>query len=133
MSLPAKGKILALDLGNRRTGVAVSDKDQKVAFLRDELEHQSDAELLSLLKSLAEQEDFVGILVGMPLRLSGEASPQTIKVEEQIKQIKESLNLPIATIDERFSTQEAFAPKMKVVDSRSAQILLENYFSSLKS
>lgn len=127
MSLPSKGKILSLDLGTKRTGVSVSDKDQKVAFLRDELLHESDTDLLAQLKKLLDGEAIVGILVGVPLYLSGENSPQTEKVLKQIEKI-EVFGLPMQKIDERFSTSEAFAPKMKVVDSRSAQIILENYF-----
>lgn len=127
MSLPSKGKILSLDLGTKRTGVSVSDKDQKVAFLRDEIEHDSDSDLVAQLKSILAGEEIVGILVGVPLYLSGENSPQTEKVLKQIEKLA-GFSLPIQKIDERFSTMEAFAPKMKVVDSRSAQIILENYF-----
>lgn len=131
MSLPLNGKLLALDLGTRRTGVAVSDKDQQVAFLRDEIEHTNNAELLKKLKPL--MEEVVGVVVGLPLWLSGEKSPQTEKVEAQIELIRDKFDLPIQTIDERFSSQEAFAPKMKIVDSRSAQIILENYFNSKRA
>ena len=127
MSLPSNGKLLSLDLGTKRTGVSVSDKDQKIAFLRDELLHDSDVDLLSQLKTLLAGETVVGILVGLPLYLSGENSPQTEKVLKQIEKL-EVFGLPIEKIDERFSTKEAFSPKMKVVDSRSAQIILENYF-----
>ncbi len=131
MSLPSKGKILSLDLGTKRTGVSVSDKDQTIAFLRDELLHDSDADLLAQLKTLLAGEPIVGILVGVPLYLSGENSPQTEKVLKQIEKL-EVFGLPMQKIDERFSTSEAFAPKMKVVDSRSAQILLENYFNTVR-
>lgn len=127
MSLPSKGKILALDLGTKRTGVSVSDKDQTVAFLRDELIHDSDADLLDQLTKFLAGETIAGILVGVPLYLSGENSPQTEKVLKQIEKL-ETFGLPIQQIDERFSSMEAFAPKMKVVDSRSAQIILENFF-----
>jgi len=129
MSLPLKGKILSLDLGTRRTGVSVSDVDQKIAFLRDEIEHESTDELLNVLKKLCSEEKMVGILAGLPLHMSGAKSEQTERVLQQIETLK-ILELPIETIDERLSTKEAFAPKMKVVDSRAAQILLENFFNN---
>ena len=119
MSLPLKGKILTLDLGTRRTGVSVSDTDQKIAFLRDEIEHNSTEELMETLKELTKEEPIVGILVGLPLHLNGKPSDQTERVLEQIEKLK-SLNLPLQTIDERLSTEEALAPKMKIVDSRAA-------------
>lgn len=126
MSLPLKGKILALDLGTRRTGVSISDVEQKIAFLRDEIEHETIDELPVFLKNLTQEEAIVGILIGLPVHLRGTMSAQTVRVLKQIENIK-SLNLPIQIIDERLSTQEALTPKMKVVDSRAAQILLENF------
>lgn len=132
MSLPNKGKILALDLGTRRTGLALSDEKQKIAFLREEIEHENKEELLTRLQEFIKTEKPVGLLVGLPLRLSGEKSPQTKKTEEQIEAIKQSFKLPLQSIDERWSTRMAASPGIKIVDSRSAQILLETYLGSLE-
>ncbi len=129
MSLPPKGKILALDLGTRRTGVAVSDVDQKIAFLRDEIEHRNNEELYKALTKITEQEKIVGILAGLPINMNGERTEQTEKVAEQIKTLKERLELPIQEMDERLTSKQAAEVGFKVVDSRAAQILLETYFN----
>lgn len=128
--LPTKGKLLALDLGSKRTGVSVSDNGQQVAFLRNEIHHENNEDLFRQLAELLEGETIVGLVVGYPLKLNGEKSPQTEKTEIQIQAIQEQFNLPMATVDERYTSQEAKTPKMKVVDSRSAQILLENFLFS---
>ncbi|MFA6024676.1 MAG: Holliday junction resolvase RuvX [Candidatus Gracilibacteria bacterium] len=133
MLLPSEGKICALDLGTAYTGVSISDKDQKVAFLREEIKHKSNMDLLIKLKKILEEENCIGVLLGLPLRLDGKHSPQTKKAIRQIELIRDACGLPICTIDERFSSQEAFVPRMKRVDSRSAQILLENYIASLSN
>ena len=129
--LPNSGKLLALDLGTRRTGIAVSDLGQKVAFARPELEHASDAELLQQLRVLLKQESIVGVLVGMPLKLDGKESVQTKRVRETVRGL-ETLELPILPVDERWSSHFAenlhgFFTKEHYHDSRAAQIFLETY------
>jgi len=134
--LPKLGKILALDLGTRHTGVAISDTAQKIAFARPELEHHSDTELLAQLQVLTSAETIVGLLLGRPTKLSGEETEQTQKVEESAA-VLAALKLPLEFIDERYSTQNAenlhgFSTKDKYHDSRAAQILLETYLDSLQ-
>ena len=131
--LPKPGKIISLDLGTRRTGVAVSDATQSVAFARPEIEHSSDPALLAALKTLAAAELAVGFLLGRPTKLSGEATEQTEKVEALGQKIA-ALGLPIEFTDERLSTQFAqdlhgFKTDEKHHDSRAAQILMETYLS----
>ncbi|MBT4384282.1 Holliday junction resolvase RuvX [Candidatus Peregrinibacteria bacterium] len=128
MSLPNKGKILSLDLGTKRTGVALSDPSQRVAFPRDEIEHDSLESLIESLSVIIESEKVVGILVGLPLTLSGTESEQTRIAKEYSGKISEHFNLPIDSMDERFTTQEALKKmQSKTVDSDVAQILLVHY------
>lgn len=133
--LPKEGKILALDAGTRRTGVALCDVKQRVAFSRPEIEHQSAKEAVQEIKKLCEVEGIVGILIGMPVKLDGSETEQTQHVKNFIKNLA-VLELPILEADERLSTQFAkdlhgFESKELHVDSRSAQILLETYIDSL--
>ncbi len=135
--LPSTGKLLALDLGTRRTGVAITDAQQRVAFARPELEHKNDRELVKQLKNFLSTELVTGLLLGRPTKLSGEATEQTTIVEATAEALKE-LGIPFEFMDERLSTQFAkdlhgFETKEKHVDSRSAQILLETYLTSLSS
>ncbi len=135
--LPNTGKILALDLGTRRTGVALSDPAQKVAFARPEWEHSNDQELLNILRKFVTQENIVGLLLGRPTKLSGEETLQTQTVEETADQLS-TLGLPLEFIDERLSTEFAqnlhgFKTDEKHHDSRAAQILLENYLLRSRS
>lgn len=133
--LPKEGKILALDAGTRRTGVALSDSKQRVAFTRSEIEHQSTHEAVQEIKKLCELEGIVGILIGLPVKLDGSETEQTKHVKTFIQKLK-GLELPIVEVDERLSTEFAkdlhgFDSKETHVDSRSAQILLERYIDSL--
>lgn len=132
MSLPPKGKILALDLGTRRTGVAITDETQSIAFLRDEIEHTNNEELYFALQKLIAEEKVVGLLVGFPTHLSGEASEQTERVQNQIDELKNRFSLPLVQMDERLSSRQAADIQSKVVDSRAAHILLDTYLNFLR-
>ena len=67
-----KGKILSLDVGTRKTGLAISDIDQTMAFMRPEIIHSSAEELILAIKELIKSESIHELLVGLPLSLSGE-------------------------------------------------------------
>lgn len=128
-ALPKRGKILALDLGTRRVGLAISDEKQRVAFQRTEIEYERESTLFEHLQEIIQKEKIVGLLVGLPLTLSGESSIQTKKVLRQIQKLKTIFPLPIQLMDERWTTQQAktSANSKAPLDSRAAQILLENY------
>lgn len=126
-SLPNRGKLLALDLGRRHTGVAISDMDQSIAFPREEMVHKNLDELFQQVQAFVEKEKIVGIVIGLPLNMSGGDSEQTTWSREVASTIQKLTQLPIELIDERLSTHHA-SIKMKTtknVDSESAQLLLE--------
>lgn len=123
-----KGKILALDIGTKKTGIAISDIDRSMGFLRPEIFHDTDEELLTVLKKLIIDEKIQELLVGLPLSLSGKMDPNN-KVLGIIKKIESEINLPVKKIDERWSTKQAISKSSKNEedDSQSALILLQNY------
>lgn len=132
-SLPTKGKILALDIGTRRTGVAVSDIEQRIAFPRNEVEHSSVKELLASLAAIISKDQVVGILMGMPISLTGEETRQTALTKEMAKEIIKEFQLPSQFVDERLTSQEArrmLEGGRGAVDSVAAQFMLELYINT---
>ena len=131
---PNKGKLAALDLGENWIGLAVSDFDQAVVFRREEWKYEEGNFMDRLSKWIAE-EQIVGVLVGMPLSLSGESSEQTSKIKKLFEEIKTVLNVPVESMDERFTSKEADKKIKKGSrnDSEAAAILLETYLSSKTS
>ncbi len=134
MSLPNKGKILGLDLGTRRTGVAITDADQSVAFPRDEIEFRKLEELYAALKEIIQKDQVVGLVIGLPLNMAGEDSEQTTWTRKISKIIGQETNLPIKMVDERLTTRQAQIriAGSRYVDSESARILLEGILIKLK-
>lgn len=122
------GKILCLDIGAKKTGLAISDTERKMAFMRPEIFHNNPAELVMAVSALVAKENIQTILVGMPFSLSGQIpdeSNSVVKILEDLKKICAD----IRTMDERFTTKIAKSRSSKGEhdDSQAALILLETY------
>jgi putative transcription antitermination factor YqgF len=126
--LPRVGKILALDIGRRHTGIAITDATQKAVFLREEFSHKSQIELMERLRVFFADESVVGVLAGWPLDMSGAKTDETLLVEEVIEKIR-ALDVPVVLMDERWTSKQA--EKNQGSHSEAALILLNTYLDSL--
>jgi putative Holliday junction resolvase len=121
-------KVLALDYGPARTGVAVSDPTGTVArplcLVQDAVGQTGLDKLVELVKS--EQADLV--VVGMPLTMRGERGEQARATEEFVARLAARLDVPVETYDERFTTDLAQrTPSKADEDARAAAHLLSSY------
>jgi len=129
------GRILALDIGESRIGLAITDESQTIA---QPLETTcSPSEITGLIDSLSQDYEISKIVVGWPKSLSGEAGKQSESVKKVGDRISTFSNIPIEYLDERYTTQAAIRmpdrdPKIPI-DSLAAQILLENYLTKNKN
>ena len=98
---------MALDLGERRVGVAVSDPAGIVATPRTTVDAAEVRRLGSAFLELVEDIGPDVLVVGLPLTLLGEEGPQAHRVRSQAGQIAHALGLPLEFADERLSSQEA--------------------------
>jgi putative Holliday junction resolvase len=97
-------KVLALDYGSARTGVAVSDPTGTVARPLEVVERAaSDAGLARILQ-LAQAEDVQRIVVGLPVTLRGERGRQAEETERFVERLRAATDLPVESFDERFTT-----------------------------
>lgn len=109
-TLRRAARYLALDVGTKRIGVAISDPLGLTAQpLLTMTRKTNPREDLRSLSRLARQHGCTEFVVGLPLRLSGEASAQTERVRRFAAQLGEYSGLPIRMWDERLTTQEAHA------------------------
>ncbi len=102
-------KILGLDYGDARIGVALGDEEHGLATPLTIIQNNNLEQILYDLKRLLEIEHAGLIVVGWPLGLSGQATEQTHKTRKFIEQLRERLQVPVETMDERFTTQAAAA------------------------
>lgn len=126
---------MALDVGSRRTGVAVSDELGLYAHARPALKGGTRA-LLEALPPLVAGEAIDEVVVGLPLALSGEDSPQTAATRAFVERLRERLDVPVTTWDERLSSVEAarYVPSDRhregALDSAAAALLLQAVLDS---
>ncbi len=107
--LPATGRLLAIDLGEIRVGIAVSDPGQIIASPVETLEvpRGEDAPLVDALVKVVERHMAVGAVVGHPRRLDGREGAAAARARRIADQLAERTGLPVVLWDERFSTVEA--------------------------
>ena len=134
------GRVLALDLGKRRIGLALSDELGITAQGLETLQRSNIREDLAWLAQLASEKNVALILMGNPLHMSGHAGRQAEYARDFGERLREATGLPIEYRDERLTTVEAqrvlrqsgisIQKRAKAVDRLAAVILLESYLDS---
>jgi putative Holliday junction resolvase len=134
-------RILALDHGTKRIGIAVSDELRTIAQPLEFVPAEPLADFLTRLQVLLREKEVELILVGMPRNMDGSYGPAADKVQEFIAVLKKSITVPIRTWDERLTSAQAnrFLIQGKVrrqdrkqkVDKTAAAILLQSYLDRL--
>jgi len=121
-------KVLALDYGPARTGVAVSDPTGTLARPIGVVERASTEAGLARLLELVRAEEPDRIVVGLPLTLRGEHGEQARATERFVETLREAVDVPVESLDERFTTAlAAQTPSRAAEDARAAAHLLTTY------
>jgi putative Holliday junction resolvase len=133
-------RILALDHGTKRIGVAVSDELQMIAQPLEFVPAEPFASFLERLKQLLAEKEVELVLVGMPRNMNGTYGPAALKVEQFIAALRAAITVPIKTWDERLTSAQANRfliegnvrrdKRKEKVDQTAAAILLQSYLDS---
>ena len=118
-------KVLALDYGSARTGVAVSDPTGTVARPVGTVKNIRTDAGFAHLRDLVRDEEADRVVVGLPLTLKGERGAQAEETEAFVEELRASLDVPVETFDERFTT--VLAGPGAGDDARAAAHLLSSY------
>ena len=132
------GRILALDVGEKTIGVAMSDESESYAFPGKTIWRQEGYRRdMNLLRELVEREEISEIVVGMPFSMSGNRGAQAEKVSAFIAALRNYVKVPIHEEDERLSTFEAETmldsanrrrrDHKDVIDSIAASVILRSF------
>jgi putative Holliday junction resolvase len=123
-------KVMALDFGNARTGVAVSDPTGVIARPLCVVERAASEGGLAELVRLVADEHPEQVVVGHPLTLRGERGQQARITEQFAASLRERLEVPVILFDERFTTDLAQqTPSETAEDARAAAHLLSSYLA----
>jgi len=100
-------RVLAIDYGERRLGLAVSDEEGAFAFPAGALERHGLKRDLAALRALAEERGIASVVVGLPLHMDGREGPEARAARAFAAAVGEATGLPVETFDERWTTREA--------------------------
>jgi putative Holliday junction resolvase len=122
-------KVLALDYGRARTGVAVSDPTGTIARPLCVVE-AAGSDGLAQITALIDEHDVERVVVGLPLTLRGERGEQARETEAFVEALADVARVPVVTFDERFTTDLAEqSPANAPEDARAAAHLLSSYLT----
>jgi putative Holliday junction resolvase len=124
-------KVLALDYGSARTGVAVSDPTGTLARPLCTVEQAASDKGLARLRALVRDEQAERVVVGLPLTLRGEVGAQAEETSRFVERLRALLDVPVETLDERFTT--TLAGPGDGEDARAAAHLLSGYLERSRS
>ena len=130
-------RLLALDHGTKRIGVAVSDELKMIAQPLEYIPTEPFDAFLVRLKQVITEKEVELVFIGMPRNMDGTYGPAAQKVQEFIAQLKPEISIPIKTLDERLTSAQANrvllqgnvrrADRKQKVDAMAAAILLQSY------
>jgi putative holliday junction resolvase len=124
-------RVLALDYGSARCGVAVSDPTGVLATPLDVVTRPDTKRGLARLSTVVRETGAERVVVGLPLSLSGGDSAQTIEARAFAARLAERLEVPVELYDERFTTRiAARRGEGAAEDSRAAAVLLEDWLAA---
>lgn len=130
-------RILAIDHGTKRMGLAISDEMKIIAQPLEFLPAEPIAGFLLQLKKIIVEKEVELIVVGMPRNMNGSYGPAAAQVEHFVTRVREAVTVPVKLLDERLTSVQANrvllganvrrADRKQKVDSIAAAILLQSY------
>lgn len=135
------GRLLALDLGQKRVGVAVCDELRLTVRPLPAIARRSWKDLLHQVSEQVRSFEARGIVIGLPLNLDGTEGPAAAQARETADKFRLSLNIPIYLEDERLTTEEARSRLKsdgsreieREIDSAAAAVILRDFLSRVQS
>ena len=136
-------RVLALDVGGKRIGVALSDPTGLLASPLTTITRSSEPEDIDSVLRLVQENGVEEIVVGLPLSLSGRAGPQAKRVTGFTERLSERAAVPVKAEDERYSTAQAERLLRQAgakpsedrarVDAAAAAVILQSYLDSRRA
>ncbi|CAN5586554.1 Holliday junction resolvase RuvX [soil metagenome] len=140
-NVPPDGRILAIDPGTKRCGIAVCDEMRVTTRPLPFIERASWKKLLSIVKQIVSDYDAKALVIGLPLESDGDESTMSGVARDMARKFSLSLDVPVYLQDERMTSYAAksrlwdrgFTPKesRRLVDSEAAAIILSDFLSRL--
>lgn len=138
--LPTEGRLAGIDYGTVRVGIAICDPGQEFCSPYENSNRRTDELDRSYIRDFVKEEQIVGLVVGLPLHLSGDESEKSLEARAYGAMLRELTGLPVALHDERFTSSVAedvllaanLSKKQRKarMDKLAAQLILKGYLDS---
>ena len=138
-----KCRLIGLDLGSKRIGVSICDEKQLIATPFKTINRSTSKELIDELKSIIEENNIKGIIIGNPISMDGSKGRSAQSVEDTSNNIEKNIDIPICLWDERLSTIGAFnlssqldvnvSKREKKIDENAAAFILQGAIDFLNN
>lgn len=142
MNQPAPRRILAVDFGDARTGLAATDWTGTIVVPLERIDARDELEVVRAIVALVAERQTEAVVVGVPLSVDGGDTARTHRTRTFAERLRAALTVPVATIDESHSTDEAHerlkqgglkaSQRKRLVDSTAALVILERYRDGLR-
>jgi len=136
-------RILGLDIGSKRIGIAISDAEGSIAFPSGKIDRQGRKKDLEALRALVVERGVERVVVGLPKHLDGREGVEARAAREFAADLSRVTGLPVDTFDERLTTVEAERilrasgrrgrKQREVIDSVAASIILGTYLDKRRN
>ena len=138
-----KSRLLGLDLGSKRIGVAICDDHQSIATPFKTIDKENSGQFVDELKLIIKENNIEGIIVGNPINMDGSLGPGSQSIKDICKNLLNNIDVPLCLWDERLSTVGAFnlssqldvnvSKKVKNIDKNAAAFILQGAIDYLKN
>ena len=106
--LSSGSRLLGIDLGTKRIGIAISDYNQKIATPLQTFDKSKQCKLINELESIIKENDIKGIIIGNPINMDGTYGKSSQSAKDTAINISQKIDIPVSLWDERLSTVGAF-------------------------
>ncbi|MGD8376135.1 MAG: Holliday junction resolvase RuvX [Acidobacteriota bacterium] len=141
-SWPGSGRLLAVDPGTKRLGLAISDPLRMIACPFRTIDSRGRRKDLEAIARIVGEEEVVGVIVGLPINMDGTRGPECEKAERFIEELRTATGLPVRGWDERLTSAQAERALVEagvrrerrrregLVDRTAAALLLESFLAA---
>ena len=141
--LASNARLIGLDLGTKRVGIAICDDKRKIASPYKTIEYKNMEYLVNELKNIIKENNIFAVIIGNPINMDGSFGKSAQSINDKAKAIEKELDLIIAMWDERLSTSGAFnissnldinfSKKKKNIDEKAAAFILQGAIDYLNN
>ncbi len=141
-SIGKKSRLLGIDPGKKRVGIAISDENKLVSTPLKTIEKKNNIDLINEILEIIKENNIKGIVVGNPINMDGSKGSSSQSAKDFAKNLSNNISIPIVMWDERLSSQAAFnlsssldintSKKVEKLDQNAASFILQGAIDYIK-